>query len=334
MTKMTITEVAKRAGCSRTTVSRYLNGKFEFMSEDTRRQIAAVIEEVDYKPNRMARGLRLQESKQIGVVVSDIRSPFSSILYAGILEECEKQGYSALLVSSEDDPHKEQHYIQSMLAQSVDGIILNGTGENVDYIRSVNESLLPIVLADRPISDTDCDLVTSDAREGVWSMMEYLAKNGYTDIALVSKTIGTNGTRLKRYQEFSLYTKENYHREPFIIEYKGTGDKNLEKRILSFLKQASTGKKALFAVNGVVISELAKILNSNKIAYPEQIGLCGFDNYEWMELIGPGITVIEHQIKNMGKMSARCIIDRLQKKKAHKVRLIELSCKLIARGSI
>lgn len=334
MNNITISMVAERAGCSRTTVSRYLNGKYEYMSEATRAHIEAVIEEVGYKPNRMARGLRLQESKQIGVLVSNIRSPFSAILYAGILEECEKNGYSALLASSEDNPQKERDYIHSMMEQAVDGMIINSTGENVELIRGINAKRIPIVLADRPLAGTNCDLVTSDAIQGVDIMLDYLFEQGYSDIAMVSGKVGTNGTRQRRSGEFKRYMKEKGQKKIWFIEYPNHDDTILETEIMNFLENAEGKKHALFGINGVVVREIAKLLRKKSVAYPEQVGLCGFDNYEWMELIGPGMTVIEHQIYNMGVNSARCIMERLQEKGRQEAQTIELACKLIIRGSV
>lgn len=84
MGKVTIADVAARTGFSKTTISRFLNGKYEFMSEETRKRISEVIKDIEYKPNRMARSLRLQQSHMIGVIVSDISNPFSAILYTGI----------------------------------------------------------------------------------------------------------------------------------------------------------------------------------------------------------------------------------------------------------
>lgn len=334
MNKITISMVAERAGCSRTTISRYLNGKYEFMSEETRAHIEKVIADVGYKPNRMARGLRLQESKQIGVLVSNIRSPFSSILYAGILEECERNGYSALLASSEDNPQKEHAYIQSMLEQAVDGIIINSTGENIDFINHINSSQIPIVLADRPVDEIHCDLVTSNTIEGVDKMLDYLFAQGYSDIAMVSGRVGSNGTRLRRSKEFKRYMAEKGQENGWFIEYLNHDEKVLETKIMQFLNSDREKKKALFGINGVVVSEIAKLLRQKQIEYPEQVGLCGFDNYEWMELIGPGMTVIEHQMYNMGVTSARCIMERLQGEAGQQIRRIELPCKLIVRGSV
>ena len=79
-TNVTIADVALRAGCSKTTISRYLNGKFEFMSAESKERIAAVIEEMNYRPNNLARSLKSSRSRLIGVIMADISNPFSSIL--------------------------------------------------------------------------------------------------------------------------------------------------------------------------------------------------------------------------------------------------------------
>ena len=85
MGRVTIADVAERTGFSKTTISRFLNGKYEFMSETTRKRISEVIKDIEYKPNRMARSLRLQQSHMIGVIVSDISNCLvSPVLYPKI----------------------------------------------------------------------------------------------------------------------------------------------------------------------------------------------------------------------------------------------------------
>ena len=112
---VTIGDIAKAAGVSRTTVSRYLNGKYSMMSADTRSRIETVIQMSNYHPNSLAQSLRGRCSMQIGVVVSDISSPFCSSMVRAVGHTLLEAGYVSLTVDSKDDPEVEQHLIQTLL---------------------------------------------------------------------------------------------------------------------------------------------------------------------------------------------------------------------------
>ena len=127
---ITIADIARQANVSTTTISRYLNGKYEYMSEQSREKIARIIKETGYRPNKMARGLKMQQSRVIGFVVADIANPFSSILAKGINDACRKAGYSMTLANTDEDPALERNAIRSMLDQRVDGIVIHQCGEN------------------------------------------------------------------------------------------------------------------------------------------------------------------------------------------------------------
>lgn len=333
MKKATISDVAAKTGYSRTTISRFLNGKFEFMSEETRQRIGEVIKEIGYQPNGMARGLRLQQSSQIGVLVSDIRSPFSSILYGGITAACDKYGYSALLANTGDDPEKERFYIQKMIAQSVEGIILNSTGENIEYIRQVNENIVPIVLADRADPNTGCDIVTADSRSGIYDMMDYILAQSYGAVAMVTQHVGKNATRRLRTDVFTEYCEGQKGLAYEVIEYDSACLKGLTKQIQDFYQVHQTQKVAFFALNGVVLDELARLLLGQKLYFPQKVGLCGFDNWPWMDLVGPGLTVIEQHSFKVGQKSVVALMQRLRQKNS-KPQLITVPCNLVIRRSI
>ena len=118
--RLTIDEVAKLCGVSKTTISRFLNGKFENMSADTREHIRRVIAEVDYHPNRSAQRLKASRSMLIGCVIGDISSPFSALLLKGITTVCEEAGYQVLFADSGEDPRRERRAIKGFLENRVE----------------------------------------------------------------------------------------------------------------------------------------------------------------------------------------------------------------------
>lgn len=313
MGKVTIADVAARTGFSKTTISRFLNGKYEFMSEETRKRISEVIKDIEYKPNRMARSLRLQQSHMIGVIVSDISNPFSAILYTGISEYCEQHGFTVLLADAGDDPDKEKRYIQSMIAQGVDGLVINATGANVSYLNEVNRTMVPIVLADRPVEGCECDIVSVDTKQVTKDSLDLLLSKGYERILFATRQIGTNGIRRERFDEFSTQYEALTNRQAMTLEYTKADKESLKTAILSALAAArDAGEKlALFAGNGVVLSDMAYLLRRNKLRSPDDVGLFSYDNWPWMDSIGPGISVIELPSHQIGSECARLLLLRV-----------------------
>lgn len=308
--KVTIADIAKETGFSATTISRYLNGKYEFMSEATRQRIAEAIGKSEYKPNKMARSLRLQQSQMIGVLVSDITSPFSSFLFKGITEQCEKAGYTVLLADAGDNPETERKYIQSMLAQGVDGLIINATGADVAYLNEVNRLHAPIILADRPVNGFEGPLVMSDTNQSMADMLKFMKDKGYTDVCYVTGTVGTNGIRRNRTDAFKRYHHELWGHEGAVVEYGPADLAKMEQQVLVFVKGGP--QRAVLAGNGIVLNDLAKLCRQHQLEIGKTVGLGAYDNWPWMDVIGPGITVMEVPTYDLGKHSAERLLQQIQ----------------------
>lgn len=173
--KVTIVDVAKQAGVSKTTVSRYLNGRYEYMSEQSRARIAAVIEELGYRPSSLARSLKSRYRYVLGVVVADITDPYCARLLRGIAERCAQAGYRILFGDSAGDKSRELDYIQDMLDQSVDGILLDPLDRKTGLFWELDDSETELMVMERT------DSVESIAEMGrlyVDELLLCLGKNG------------------------------------------------------------------------------------------------------------------------------------------------------------
>ena len=146
--KITINDVARACGVSKTTISRYLNHKYEYFSEETCERIAKVIDELGYNPNRSAQRLKSPNTGLIGCIIGDMGSPFAGILLRGITRSCEEAGYQVLFAESDENPQKEVRAIEGLLANQVDGLIVNTSGDNDEYL----------LLRRHDCTDTGCPL--------------------------------------------------------------------------------------------------------------------------------------------------------------------------------
>lgn len=330
----TIMDVARKTGLSKTTISRYLNGKYEYMSAKSRSSITEAIRELHYRPNKLARGLKSLHSYTIGVVISDITSPFSAILLKGINDACSRLGYGVFITNSDDTPALEQKHIQSMLDHCVDGIILNTTGGNVEFLKNLASTCdVPIVLADREVEPLLFDTVCAANRMATNEMLQYLKEQGYDRVALFSEPL-ENGTRVTRHRAYQAAYREVFNQEPstYILK-KSSIEKNMA--LLTQYRQDNSGKKlAIFTSNGVSSLSVAQAMKRLNLTYPHDIGLCGFDNWDWMELAGPGLTVIDVPTHTIALECVRRLLQRIDQVDELLPQVAKVPCKLIIRSSV
>ena len=312
--KVTITQVAEEANVSKTTVSRYINGKYNEISDETRIKIEKVIEELEYKPNKLAQSLKSNSSGVIGCIVSDIGSPFSSILVKGVNNVCLKKGYQLILTDSEDNALFEKRAIDNLMERSVDGLIINPTGENDDYILNLSKSGFPIVIADRPLSiPGGIDTVLTNNVESIRGCLQYLKKVGYTRVAFFSSSMKRNEVRRIRYHAFCDEEKRIFNSNGSQSIYFYNDPKDCLYKINHFVSSYPNERIAILANNGVSLLDVLKaVITNTGIKIGKELGICGFDNWGWADLIGPGITTITQNTWDVGAESATLLFNRIQ----------------------
>src|ERR1700754_3925610 len=127
----TLKDVAALAGVGTATVSRVLTGN-GYTSQDARERISAAAEELGYRPSGLARGLKLQRTEALGLLVADITNPFYSYVASGALQAASEAGHHLILCATNEDPKMESEYIDVLLESRVDGIVAVPTGENIE----------------------------------------------------------------------------------------------------------------------------------------------------------------------------------------------------------
>lgn len=332
---ITIHDVAKQAEVSITTVSRYMNGNFGNMSESTRQRLEQVIQELDYRPNNLARGLKTQNSMTIGCVVADMANPFSALLIKGINRVCREHGYRVLILDADNDGRLEKEAYKSLLNNPVEGIIANTTGQADEEILAVSKRL-PVVLADRVIERPEqIDSVVSDDWDATYRTVQYLLEKGYERLGFFSPPAGKISTRSARLDAFRQAMKELRGEEAvdsvFLCE--SGKQQELSEKLRQFVEGAQGAPAAIFSVNGEMTLQLLHEMRSLGLALSPSLGLCSFDNWAWSELVGPGITTIAVDTYEMGVKSAELLFEKLGAKEHLPVRRIEMKNVLMERSS-
>ncbi|MBU3215155.1 LacI family DNA-binding transcriptional regulator [Clostridium estertheticum] len=331
---ITISDVAKASGVSKTTVSRYLNGKFEYMSEDTGKRIQGVIEEYQYRPSNVAKTLKSNKSGLVGVIIADIASQSSSILLKGIGDVCTSHGYQVLISNVDNDPAKEREYIHSLMDNRVEGIIVNTTGYNEDFLVNINETRVPIVLADRTMDELKIDSVTTNNHKMTFDTIKFLVEKGYENIAFFTENPINNSVRLNRRQGYLDAMKEllNIDAEKLIYTINPADKKSCAKAIEDFNSLYKNNMKAIFTVNGVILLSVLKGIQQCNYKIPEDFYVCGYEDWGWATLVYSQMPVIAQDTYKIGVESAKMLIKRINGKADPKPRYKELDDVLIIKS--
>lgn len=307
----TIKDVARVAGVSKTTVSRFLGGEIESLAEDTYKKIERAIQELDYRPNKMARGLKGRRSYLIGVIVADITNPFSTAILRGAEDICQQNEYSLLVCNSDNDAEKERNYIFMLQSHQIDGLIINTTGQNSAMLLEMQQNNTPIVLLDREVPDMDVDLVTVDNEQATRHALDYLVRQGYSEIAYVTQPIAGVSTRTERVKTFWSYMRQvGLEDNASVHELNIEDDEMVEATLRAFMEQPKTGPRAIFAGNSVTLLKVGLELQRQGYDVPIDIGMIGFDNPEWAQMIRT--SSVAQPTYAMGVKAMECLLERMR----------------------
>ena len=307
---VTIKDIAQRVGVSETTISRFLNKKYEYMSVKTRKKIETVIEELDYRPNNVARSLKSQKSKMIGAVIADISNPFSSIIIKGLSDRCEEMGYTLLIAISDDSSLNEQKHIEKFLDNQVDGLIINTSGDNEAYLKELNASKFPIILLDRGITGNVIDTVTTDNYTAIVEMMDFLIGSGYKSVAFFVDKL-SNTVRKDRLRGFNDSIRNHKNKLNSVVYSNPDGDKQMIRDSLKDFK-AYPKPSVIFGANGLVTLTVLEVMNNENYIINEDFGICGFDDLTWAKVITPELTTIYQDSYTLGAESITQLINKIE----------------------
>ena len=330
---VTIDDVSKIAGVSKTTVSRYLNGKFEHMSDKTKDKVRKAIEELNFRPNLTARTLKSQKTNLIGVIVSDITNPVTIHLIKGVIDECAKEGYQVITACSDEDTEKEKEYAQAMIDRQVEGLVVGIVDYNeFSHLEQLKEMGAKIVLADRTIARPVLDMVTTDNYEMTKDAIKTLYGLGFERLALFSPDLLKSNVRFERYNAF-LNQSKAFVDDPNELVYRLSCPEDYVNALQDFVSSSGTKRIAAFALTPMALLNLLGAVHEMGLSIPNDIGICGYDNLPWTNLISGGISVVEQPFYEVGAESARLLIKRINGQEDNGPQYVVLKSKLVLRSS-
>jgi LacI family transcriptional regulator len=328
--KVTIVEVAEKAGVSLGTVSRVINNDVH-VAPETRSRVLAVTEELGYVANRQARGLKASKTNVIGVLVPDLGTGYIGEIMRGIDSELALSQLDLMLFTTHRIAAKEANYIANMAQGMVDGLLLVLPRNPADYTGTLTRRNFPFVLIDHQGIGKLCPSVGATNWQGAYNATEHLIKLGHKKIGFItgSMDLGAARERLEGYK--SALRMHHIPENPSLV-YEGTffqPDGYAGAAALLDLQDVPT---AIFASNDVMAMGAMDAVHSRGLRIPEDISILGFDDIPQAELIRPALTTVRQPLEQMGCVSTQMLLDIIKNPDKEVVQ-IKLPTELIIRGS-
>ncbi|MEJ3573982.1 substrate-binding domain-containing protein [Pseudomonas fragi] len=326
-TRVTMLDVALRAGVSKASVSRFIGEDRALLSEAIAERIERAINDLGYRPNQMARGLKRGRTRLIGMLVADIRNPYSIAVMHGVETACRLHGYNLVVCNTDRNDEQERQHLAALRSYNIEGLILNTLGHHPDALQELHQEM-PIVLIDRKVEQLHTDLVGLDNADAVRMALEHLEQQGYRDVLMVSEPVDGTSSRIERINSFTrqLATRPALHGA---VVKTGAG---LRAAIQTFMQDPGHGPKAIFCANGLAALACTQALRDLNCRLFEDVGLIALDDLEWFPLVGNGITALAQPTQQIGASAFDCLLKRLGGDKSEPLAL-DFAPRLIVRGS-
>lgn len=309
--RVTINDIAKLAGTSTATVSHYINGKFDRMSDQTRAKIARVIEETGYSPNARAQGLSMGSSKVIAVLIENNTNLWAGQLVRGVEEVAHEKGYQTVVCDTHFDPAVESSYVEKMLSLGVDGFVIQPTKRYRGVRKRLEHAGIPVVFYDFNLADLSCTWVKTDLYGGVYDAIATCVDKGYEEFFVIAADPEKARTRADRIHGFEDALAERgltYQAIP--IDEKGPSIPELRHRFEYGLK--TNRRSLIFCIHPWALAATFKALSGMRELMPESVGLLGMSSEEWPDLTNPSISTIVEPVEQEGRIACTLLLGLLE----------------------
>lgn len=327
---LTIKDVAKRAGVSIATVSAVIN-RNKFVSEKLKERVEKAVQELGYRPNKIAQSLKKKETKLLGVAVTEITNPFYPLMLKGIEDIARTNGYSVVLCTTDDNQQKEFKLLQSMADQGVDGIIL-GTAdeENSKSIQFLNQEMIPHVLINRAPMQYKGSVARINSYLVGELSAQYLMELGHTNLAFIG---GGRLNSLEREKAFISTLAANGVLLPtnHIIRTEYNFESVYNK--MQPLLKSNNLPTAFFAASDIMAFGTIKALQNAGYRVPEDVSVIGADNIPFSEDFQVPLTTVDAKAYEIGQAGCGFLLDLLTKGAGQEKQQLLLEPKLVVRKS-
>lgn len=328
----TMRDVAQRAKVSLATVSHVINGT-RYVSADLTARVLQAMQELSYRPNRIARSLRTRRSHTIALIVSDITNPFFAHVVRGAEDAASARGFSVVVSNTDEDEQKEAEAIRVVIEYQHDGVIIASTGQHHREFQRLQQANVPLVLLDRRVPSIRADHILSNNEQAAYEATQYLIERGHRRIGLI---LGRQGiaTSEERHQGFRRALQENEIPPSPTLEVRGDYRIDGGRRACLELLKQKPRPTALFPVNNRMTIGVLQALAEAEVRCPDDVSVMGFDDFDMLSIVTPPITTVAQQSYELGRGAVEMLLSRVEGDPDAPAKEVRLSCELLERGSV
>lgn len=310
---VTIKDIARQAGVSIATVSRVIN-RNETVNPDLAAKVMDIIHATGYYPNLVARSLKVSHTKTIALVVSDISNEYFAQMSISIDRAIRPDGYSLIVCSAINDGKAEREYLQLLLEKQVEGIIINTSGFNSDYIASISRQI-PVVLLHRKVENTEFhgDWIDTDIYTSAYELTKLLIDKGHRRIAVMSGPLRLSTGRM-RYEGYRDAMRAHglpapdsgpdYYEDEFTVEagYRGA----------RYFMRQKCPPTAIVIMHGETTVGALRYFREHAIRVPDDVSFVSIDNIPNSDLLFIRPYQYNMQSETIGRRTAQLILERIR----------------------
>lgn len=319
-----IKDVAKRAGVSTATVSHVINETRSVLPE-TRAAVLQAINDLNYRPSAVARGLTTNTTRTIGVIISDVSSPFFARLLRDVENLLFEMGYNLFVCNTYEEVDRESHNLELLLDKRVDGIIITPTGHDQPIYTEFNKLAIPLVYVDRKPPHSPGTLVGVDNFKASYEMTRHLIELGHRRIGLVSLIPETSAVSA-RLQGYQVALQENgIEIDPELMTVSDFEVDTADSAVRGLLG-IDDRPSAIIAGSHVATLGTLQALRALDFEYPRDISLVCFDNSRWTPIVRPSLTVVTKPVAELARISVETMLNALSQIEAQRKRYETPQC--------
>ncbi len=330
---VTLRDVARRAGVHAGTASRALNPETRsLVNPDTATKVIQAAEDLGYRPNPIARGLKTNKSFTIGVLIPDLTNPLFPPIVRGIEDSLAKVGYTVLLANSDNDPEKERLHFETMKGRQVEGFIMATAERDHPLIEDAIAADVPIVLVNRTVDSSEAFAVITDDAKGTSLAVDHLIGLGHTRIAHIVGPERYSTGKARRQGFVKAMKRAGLEPDSKIIRFTRTFTEAEGARVFRKLLDEGKDFTAVVAGNDLLALGCYDVLAEVGLRCPDDISIVGFNDIPFLDKLRPPLTTIRIPHYEIGVRATELVLRRLQDPGAEPITLL-LEPALVVRGS-
>ena len=305
----TIYQVAERAGVSLSTVSRVLNRKAS-VNKVLRERVEKAVEELNYRPNSVARSLANNRTDGIGVLVPELNAPFFGDLVQPVESRLRAANKHVVITVGQSSLETEKDAVEFLISRNCDALIMHAEALSDEYLLELNESKLPIALVNRQVDGLSEACTTLDYEKGGYIATRHLFELGHKNIAYISGPIVKRDAKLRLEGHKRALSEAGLSTNSELI-FEGNYTEGDGKLGLLELMARDLPFSALVCANDCMASGAISCARDLGMRLPHDLSIVGFDDAVFAHHIFPRLTTVSNPVANMAEMSAKYILNKV-----------------------